>query len=221
MAAYPFFALGQRGRDPDKWWQALTTIRKLINDCIFSHPPAADVCRVGLLYAEMEQQPGHPKVGYLVMRNLFLGIDGLRYDMKGWDRTKAAGMTTGRDKDFDNANKTTYQFVHIQTVGDRLLGKTPLGIPCAVKLSMIDILTEGKPHQIRTHETNLIKSVKTVIFPKPSPTCQPEPRLEQLTINDNDGSKSQASSGSGSKKSRRRNKKQNRKGPIETAVHIG
>ncbi|CAJ0570647.1 unnamed protein product, partial [Mesorhabditis spiculigera] len=56
MAALPLFALGQRARSSEKWGQALKTIRKLINDCIFLHPPEDERCRVVLLFAEVDGQ---------------------------------------------------------------------------------------------------------------------------------------------------------------------
>ncbi|CAJ0570646.1 unnamed protein product, partial [Mesorhabditis spiculigera] len=42
----------------------------------------------------------HDNIGYLVMKNLFLGISGPAFDLKGRKRTMAAGMTTGRDDEF-------------------------------------------------------------------------------------------------------------------------
>ncbi|CAJ0581383.1 unnamed protein product, partial [Mesorhabditis spiculigera] len=56
LAGCQFVALGQQGSYPEKWPQALKIMRKLINNCIFSHPPEPDSRRVVLIYAEIHDQ---------------------------------------------------------------------------------------------------------------------------------------------------------------------
>ncbi|CAJ0564885.1 unnamed protein product, partial [Mesorhabditis spiculigera] len=186
----------------------------------------------------------HGNIGYLVMKNLFLGISGPAFDLKGRKKTMAAGMTTGCDDEFVadfpggillekrdrdhllsklkadikelsglglydyslllSAEKLPNKDHEAQTVGDRLLGKTPLGTLWAVKVCLLDVLTEG----VGTTGFNLYTSststynLNNVIFPDPEgKSAETVPGFDRLHLHNKDDGNSSGPSGSGSKAS--------------------
>ncbi|CAJ0581391.1 unnamed protein product, partial [Mesorhabditis spiculigera] len=56
MVGCEYFAIGQVGDDPKRWPDALKTVRNLITECIFSHPPNDERRRISLFYVEMESK---------------------------------------------------------------------------------------------------------------------------------------------------------------------
>ncbi|CAJ0581271.1 unnamed protein product, partial [Mesorhabditis spiculigera] len=56
MVGCEYFAIGQVGDDPKRWPDALKTVRNLITECIFSHPPVDERRRIALFYVEMESK---------------------------------------------------------------------------------------------------------------------------------------------------------------------